>query len=107
MEIRSVKFVENLKLSDFLTEDSVVKTKLEKSEMWIPNVAYKIFADTNEIEIALDDRYLGSLVMVGDNIEVTQTIDKFEYIINAVLSFSSTFPLESFTVTEGVFTAPL
>jgi len=78
--------VENIKLTDFLLEDSIVKTKLQKSETWIPNIAYKIFPDANEIEIALDDRYLGSLVMVGDNIELTQTIDKFEYIINAVIT---------------------
>ena len=78
--------MENIKLSDFLIEDSVVKTKLEKSETWIPNIAYKISSDMGEIEIALDDRYLEFLVMVGDNIELTQTIDKFEYIINAIIT---------------------
>jgi len=74
--------VGNIKLSDFLVKDSIVKTKLEKSETWIPNIAYKIFSQSNELEIALDDRYLSDLVMVGDNIELTQTIDKYEYIIN-------------------------
>jgi len=77
--------VENIKLSDFLNQEDILKTKLEKANEWIPNIAYKIFDDIDELEIALDDRYLNSLVMVGDNIQLTKTSDGYEYIINAVI----------------------
>ena len=78
--------MENIKLSDFLERESLVKTKLGKSEEWIPNIANKIYIETNELEIVLDERYLSSLVMVGDDIQVTQTIDGYEYIIDAVIT---------------------
>lgn len=77
--------MENIKLSDFLKQEDILKTKLEKGNDWIPNIAYKIFDNIDELEIALDDRYLSSLVMVGDNIQLTKTYDGYEFIINAVI----------------------
>lgn len=74
------------KISDFLVEESIVKTKLGKANEWIPNVVYKMFSDEDEIEIALDDRYLSSLIMVGDDMQLTQTIEGFEYIINCIIT---------------------
>jgi len=74
------------KISDFLVEESIVKTKLGKSNEWIPNIVYKMFLDENEIEIVLDDRYLSSLIMVGDDMQLTQTIDGFEYIVNCIIT---------------------
>ena len=47
--------VENVKLSDFLVEESIVKTKLQKSSDWIQNVVYKLFDEKEELLIALDD----------------------------------------------------
>ena len=52
------------KLSDFLVEGSLVKTKLSKSNDWIPNVINRISVEKNELEIALDERYIASLIMV-------------------------------------------
>ena len=60
----------NIKLSDFLYNDDIVKTNLEKSNDWIANIAYKVFSQDGELEIAFDDRYLKSLVMVGDKMKV-------------------------------------
>ena len=74
------------KISDFLVEESIVKTKLGKANDWIPNIIYKMFADEDEIEIALDERYLASLIMVGDDIQLTQTIEGFEYIIDCIIT---------------------
>ncbi len=73
-------------LSDFLVEGSIVKSKLEKANDWIPNVANRIFSDTNEVEIALDERYLEALIMVGDNMQLTQTINGFEYIMECIIT---------------------
>ena len=73
-------------LSEFLVEGSIVKSKLEKANDWIPNVANRIFPSSNEIEIALDDRYLSALVMVGDDMQLTQTIDGFEYIMECIIT---------------------
>lgn len=77
--------MENIKLSDFLKQEDILKTKLDKGNDWIPNIAYKIFNDIDELEIALDDRYLSSLVMVGDNIQLTKTYEGYEYIVNAII----------------------
>ncbi len=73
-------------LSDFLVEGSIVKSKLEKTNDWIPNVANRIFFDTNEVEIALDERYLEALIMAGDNMQLTQTINGFEYVMECVIT---------------------
>lgn len=75
-----------IKLADFLNNDDIIKTNLEKSNDWIQNIAYKVFSDENELEIAFDDRYLGNLVMVGDKMKVTKTIDGFEYLIDAIIT---------------------
>jgi len=70
------------RLEDFLIEESIVKTKLVKANDWIANIVHKIYFDKNELEIALDERYISSLIMVGDDMQVTQTIEGYEYIIN-------------------------
>lgn len=72
-------------LRSFLVEGSTVKTKLEKSTEWIPNVAYKISYERKEVEIALDDRYISDLVMAGDKMRVTQTADGYEYILDCII----------------------
>ena len=54
--------------------------------MPFPNIIYKMFVDEDEIEIALDERYLASLIMVGDDIQLTQTIEGFEYIIDCIIT---------------------
>jgi len=82
--------VENL--SVFLVEESIVKTKLGKANDWIPNIVYKIYFEKNEFEIALDDRYISSLIMVGDDMQITQTIDGYEYIINCMITQISIEP---------------
>lgn len=79
-------------LSDFLVEGSIVKTKLDKASEWIPNIINKICFEKNELEIVLDDRYLTSLVMVGDCIQLTQTIGGYEYIINCTITQISIEP---------------
>lgn len=80
-----VKYM-SIRLSDFLYNDDIVKTNLEKSNDWIANIAYKVFPEDGEFEIAFDDRYLNSLVMVGDKMKVTKTVEGFEYIIDAVIT---------------------
>ncbi len=75
-----------IRLDDFLYNDDIVKTNLEKSNDWIANIAYKVFSEDEEFEIAFDDRYLNSLVMVGDKMKVTKTFEGFEYIIDAVIT---------------------
>ena len=35
----------NIRLSDFLYNDDIVKTNLEKSNDWIANIAYKVFSE--------------------------------------------------------------
>ena len=80
------------KLTDFLIEKSLIKTKLNKANDWIPNIVHRILDDGNEIEIALDERYISSLIMVGDNMQVTQTIEGFEYIIDCIITQISIEP---------------
>ena len=75
-----------IKLADFLNNEDVIKTNLEKSNDWIQNIAYKVFSDDNEIEIAFDERYLNSLVMVGDKMKITKTLDGYEYIVEAIIT---------------------
>lgn len=79
-------------IADFLVEKSVVKTKLNKATEWIPNIINRMFVEENEIEIALDERYLSSLVMVGDEMQITQTINGYEYIINCMITQISIEP---------------
>ena len=80
------------RLLDFLVEESVIKTKLGKASDWIPNVAHKVYFEENEIVIALDERYLSSLVMVGDDMQVTQTLEGYEYILNCIITQISIEP---------------
>ena len=72
-------------LRSFLVEGSTVKTKLEKATEWIPNIAYKISYERKEVEIALDDRYVSDLVMAGDKMRLTQTVDGYEYILDCII----------------------
>lgn len=74
------------RLSDFLIEGSTVKSKLGKSSEWVPNVIDKVYFDINELKIALDSRYLANLIMVGDSMQLTQTIDGFEYIMDCIIT---------------------
>ena len=76
-------FVE--RLSSFLVEGSTIKSKLDKATEWIPNIAHKIDFNKNEIEIALDERYISDLVMVGDKMRLTQTVEGYEYIIDCTI----------------------
>lgn len=76
----------DIKLKDFLHNDDIIKTNLEKSNDWIQNIAYKVFSDENELEIAFDDRYLNSLVMVGDNMKITKTLNGYEYIVDTIIT---------------------
>ena len=73
-------------LRSFLIEGSTVKTKLEKATEWIPNVAYKIGYERKEIEIALDERYISDLIMAGDKMRVTQTVNGYEYILDCIIT---------------------
>lgn len=88
--LRSVTFVG--RLLDFLEKESVVKTKLDKSNEWISNIVHNISVENDEIEIALDERYLASLIMVGDNIQLTQTVEGYEYIMNCMITQISIEP---------------
>ena len=62
----------DIKLADFLNEKDLIKTNLERSKDWIANIAYKIFSEDNELEIAFVDRYLNNLVMVGEKMKVRE-----------------------------------
>lgn len=75
-----------IKLADFLNNEDIIKTNLEKSNDWIQNIAYKVFSEDNEIEIAFDERYLNCLVMVGDKMKITKTSDGFEYIVDSIIT---------------------
>lgn len=76
----------DIKLADFLNNEDIIKTNLEKSSDWIQNVAYRVFSNDNELEIAFDERYLNSLVMVGDKMKITKTADGFEYIVDTIIT---------------------
>lgn len=77
--------MDKILLSDFLEIDSIIKTSVKNGE-WISNIVSDISPDMQEIEIPFNEKYLGSLTMVGDDMQLTQTIDGYEYITDTIIT---------------------
>lgn len=90
--------MEEIKITDFLHKESAVKTQLQDSIEWIPNVTVDLHPDSQEIELVFDDRYSGSLVLVGDAIKVNYVDDKVQYMVDAWITGIRIDPIKVMTL---------
>ena len=74
--------MEIIEISDFLQKESAVKTQLQDSIEWIPNVVVDLHPDTEEIDLVYDDRYGSNLILVGDAIKLNYIDDKVQYMVD-------------------------
>lgn len=74
--------MEEIKVTDFLEKESVLKTQLQDSIDWIPNVVVDLHADSQEIDLIFDERYGSNLVLVGDAVKLNYVEDKVQYIVD-------------------------
>ncbi|MBE5812647.1 MAG: PilZ domain-containing protein [Clostridiales bacterium] len=75
--------METIQISDFLEKESVLKTQVQDSIEWIPNVVVDLHPDTEEIDLIFDDRYSNSVVLVGDAVKLNYVEEKVQYIVDA------------------------
>ena len=74
--------MEEIKITDFLKKESPIKTQLQDSIDWIPNVVVELHSNTDEIDLVFDDRYDSSLVLIGDAIKLSYIDDNTQYIVD-------------------------
>jgi len=74
--------MEIIEISDFLQKESAVKTQLQDSIEWIPNVVVDLHPGTEEIDLVYDDRYGSNLILVGDAIKLNYIDDKVQYMVD-------------------------
>lgn len=75
--------MEIIEITDFLQKESAVKTQLQDSIEWIPNVVIDLHPETEEIDLLYDDRYGSNLILVGDAIKLNYIDDKIQYMVDA------------------------
>lgn len=75
--------MEEIEISDFLARGRAIKTQIQDSIEWIPNVVVNMYPDSKEIELVYDERYSGNLVLVGDAIKLNYIEETVQYMIDA------------------------
>jgi len=68
-----------MKLRDFLSEGSIIRTKHCNSSNWVTNVVFAINEDWIEIDIGLEKDYIENIIMIGDTMRCKYTNDEYEF----------------------------
>ena len=90
--------MEEIKITDFLEQNSAVKTQLQDSIEWIPNVVVDLHPDTQEIDLVFDERYSSMLVLVGDAVKINYIDDRIQYMVEAWITGIRIEPLRIMTL---------
>ncbi|HHV28572.1 PilZ domain-containing protein [Acetivibrio mesophilus] len=69
----------NMKLREFLSEGSIIRTKHCNSTSWVTNVVFAINDDWIEIDIGLEKDYIDNIIMVGDIMKCKYTSGDYEF----------------------------
>ena len=73
--------MENIKLGQFLSQGSIIRTKHCDNPNWVTNVVYSISDDWIEMDIGLEKDYIDGLIMVGDTIKCKYATEESEITI--------------------------
>ena len=90
--------MEEIRISDILQRGSALKTQVQNSIDWIPNVVLDMYLDTNEMALIYDDRYTGNLVLVGDAIKLNYVDGDVQYMIETWITSIRIEPVRLMTV---------
>ena len=90
--------MEEIKITDFLEKESAIKTQLQDSIDWIPNVVVDLHEDSQEIDLIYDDRYSSSLILVGDAIKLNYVDDRIQYMVDTWITGIRIDPVKVLTV---------
>lgn len=78
-------------MSKVLKEDMVVNTRLSSSNIWIPNVVYKV--ENHMVTIGLLNEYLENIIMMGQNMTLKVSNPKTEFLFEGeIVEISPDFP---------------
>lgn len=69
----------NVKLRDFLSEGSIIRTRHCNSSNWVTNVVFAINEDWIEIDIGLEKNYIDNMIMIGDTMRCKYSNDDYEF----------------------------
>lgn len=90
--------MEIIEITDFLQKESAVKTQLQDSIEWIPNVVVDLHPETEELDLLYDDRYGSNLILVGDAIKLNYIDDKVQYMVDAWITGIRIEPVKIMTL---------
>ena len=90
--------MEEIKITDFLGQESALKTQLQDSIDWIPNVVVDLHQDSQEIDLIYDDRYNGNLVLVGDAVKLNYIEDTIQYMVEGWINGIRMEPAKIMTI---------
>lgn len=71
--------MKNIKLGEFLSAGTIIRTKHCNSSSWVTNIVYSINDDYIEIDIGLERDYMQSIIMIGDTMKCKYTSDDYEF----------------------------
>ncbi len=85
--------MKSVKLQEFLSEGTVIKTKHCHSSSWVTNVVYAINEDYIEIDIGLEEDYIQNIIMIGDTIKCKYTSEDYEFnLVGWITRINAGFP---------------
>jgi len=78
--------MKNFKIADFFQRGTAVKTQIQNSIDWIPNVVFDTYSGKNEVGIIFDDRYKNFVILVNDTIKLNYAVGKVQYLMEACVT---------------------
>jgi len=78
--------MENFKITDFFQRGTAVKTQIQNSIDWIPNVVFDTYSGKNEVGIIFDDRYKNFVILEKDIIKLNYAVGKVQYFMEAYVT---------------------
>lgn len=90
--------MEDIKITDFLRKESSLKTQVQDSIEWVPNVVVDLHEESQEIDLIFDERYSSSLILVGDAVKLNYVEDKVQYIVDTWITGIRIEPMKVMTV---------
>jgi hypothetical protein len=78
-------------MSKVLKEDMVINTRLSSSNIWIPNVVYKV--ENHTVTVGLLSEYLENIIMLGQNMTLKVSSSKTEFLFEGeIVGINPDFP---------------
>jgi hypothetical protein len=73
--------MEEIDVSEFLSRGIALKTQMQDSIEWVPNVVLNLYPANKEIDLMFDERYKSMLVLVGDAVKLNYIDGNVQYFI--------------------------